>query len=149
MLVRDVMAAPAVTAREEATLTEVAQLMRDKNIGAVPIVDASGGLRGIITEGDFTGMARCVPFTLELAPVIFGMRAATIEELRTVYAKAALLKARDVMSTSVRTCAPGDTLGKVIHLLMEKDLKHLPVVDGGKVVGMLARHDVLKVLLKA
>jgi CBS domain-containing protein len=143
MKVRQVMSSPPISVHESMTAGDVARLMMDKDIGAVVVVDDDGRLRGLITESDFTGVARCVPFTMELAPVIFGSRAASLRELEAIYAQAKTLPASRIMSEKVTTCQEDDDIGAVVHTMLKKKLKHVPVVRGEKVVGMVARHDVL------
>lgn len=146
MQVKDIMSSPPVTVSVDMLAKDVAALMQSKDIGAVVVVDAAGMMRGIITESDFTGMERCVPFTFEMAPVIFGARAATIDELKRIYEQAAKLPARQIMTERVYTTRPGEEVGQVVRQMLGKDLKHVPVLEGGKPVGMVARHDVLKLL---
>ncbi len=150
MNARDIMTPAPVTAKPGDLLPEVAAIMQSKNIGAVPIVSAAGELVGMITEGDFTGLSRCIPFTLDLAPVIFGARAATRAELEQIYAKARTLRADQVMSTRLVTIGADEPAGEAIRVLLTKDLKHVPVVEtrgGKKLVGIIARHDVLRLAL--
>ena len=153
MLVRDIMTSPAITVTEGTPVPEVAQLMQDRNIGAVIVVDRDGQLAGLITETDFTGIGRAVPFSLRLAPVIFGARAASLEELQEIYARASKLDAAAVMTGELRTVAEDTPVGEVIQLMLDRDLKHVPVVRGadgkrrGTPVGMVARHDVLKLVV--
>lgn len=140
------MSSPAVTVPESLSAGEVAKLMMERDIGAVVVVDHAGRMKGLITESDFTGVARCVPFTLELAPVIFGARAASLRELESIYAQVKNLPASRIMSEEVATCHEDDDLGTVVHTMLQRKLKHIPVVRGEKIVGMMARHDVLKLL---
>lgn len=146
MFARDLMTHNPVVVTPETPLPEVAAIMAKRDIGAVLVVDAAGMLKGIITESDFTGVARCVPFTMELAPVIFGARAATLDELGRIYAQARKLTAREVMSEKVVSVPPDMEVGKVVRLMLDRKLKHVPVVEAGKAVGMIARHDVLKLM---
>ena len=152
MLVRDIMSAPAITVPGEAPGPEVARLMQDRNVGAVIVVDRDGQVAGLITETDFTGIGRAVPFSLRLAPVVFGARAASLAELQEIYDRASKLDAAAVMTGDVRTVAEDAPVGDVIHVMLEGDLKHVPVVRGatrgrgGTPVGMVARHDVLKLV---
>lgn len=148
MLVRDVMVSPVVSVLDSTLLRDVAVLMQSRNIGCIVVNDPAGKLRGIITESDFTGVARCVPFTLDLAPVVFGARAATMSELQAIYASAAKLPAAQVMSTKVHSVAETDALPAVIKLMLDRDLKHVPVVRDGVAIGMIARHDLLKAMLQ-
>lgn len=150
MLVRDIMSSPAISVGESTPVPEVARLMQDRNVGAVVVVDRSGQLRGLITETDFARIAQAVPFSLRLAPVIFGGRAARPDELQEIFARASKLAAADVMTRELRTVAEDAPVGDVLRYMLDGDLKHVPVVRAGAgeglgtPVGMIARHDILK-----
>lgn len=146
MTVGEIMNQPVVTVGEDTPVPEIARLMQERDIGAVVVVDGAGRLRGIVTESDFTGIGRCVPFSLTLAPVVFGARAASMAELERIYALARQLTARQIMSEAVHTATEGDELGAVVHRMLKRNLKHVPVVRDGRPVGMLARHDLLRLL---
>src|SRR4030067_1153076 len=75
-----------------------------------------------------------------------GARDTAREELERIYAMARKLKAKDVMSERVETIAESDDVGSAVHRMLTRNLKHLPVVRDGTPVGMVARHDVLKLL---
>ena len=102
---------------------------------------------GIRVGRVYSTYLRCVPFSIELAPVIFGRRAASFDELKQIYTMARSLPARQIMHEDVATIGEDETIGEAVRLMMAKDYKHLPVVRDGKPVGMLARHDVLKLML--
>jgi CBS domain-containing protein len=154
MLVRDIMSTPAITVSEGTLVPEIARLMQDRNVGAVIVVDANGALAGLVTESDFTGIGRAVPFSLRLAPVIFGARAASHRELQEIYERAATLTASQVMARDIVTVAEETSVGELIRLMLDRTLKHVPVVGAAgageprKPVGMVARHDVLKLALR-
>lgn len=143
------MSSPPVTVGLDTPAPEVARTMRERNIGAVMVVGDDGLLAGIITESDFTGVGRCVPFDLGLAPVIFGSRAADLDELKRIYSLARRLVARQVMHERVVTVTEGQTIGEAVRIMLNRGHKHLPVVRDGRPVGMLARHDILKMLSPA
>jgi CBS domain-containing protein len=144
--VKEIMSQPVVTVDEGTLAPDVARLMEEHDIGAVVVVDALGGLVGIVTESDFTGIGRCVPFSLGLAPVVFGARAASMAELERIYAMARKLTAREIMSEKVHTAEESEEVGAVVQRMLARNLKHVPVVRDGKPVGMLARHDLLKLI---
>ena len=146
MTVKELMTAPVVTVDEDMLATDVARVMREHDIGAVVVVDASGRLRGIVTESDFTGIGRSVPFSVAIAPVVFGARAPTIAELEQIYAMARKLRAREIMSDKVQTAEESEEIGVVVQRMLARRLRHVPVVRNGKPVGMLARHDILKLV---
>jgi CBS domain-containing protein len=149
MTVKELMTEPVVTVDENMLAVDVARVMQEHDIGAVVVVDESGQLRGIVTESDFTGIGRSVPFSVALAPVVFGARAATIAELERIYVMARQLRARQIMSDKVQTAEESEEIGAVVQRMLARNLRHVPVVRNGKPVGMLARHDILKLVAAA
>ena len=148
MRAKDIMTSPVITVMLDTPLEQVAKLMQGRDIGCVVVVDESGVMRGIITEMDFTSVARCVPFTMELAPVIFGARAATLAELEKIYAIARTLTARQAMTEKIVSVEEDEEVGTIVRMMLDGKLKHIPVVRGGRPVGVVARHDVLKLMAK-
>ena len=138
MTVKDIMSQPVVTVAEDALAPDIARVMQERDIGAVVVVDAAGALRGIVTESDFTGVGRCVPFSLALAPVVFGARAATMAEIEKdlchgaeAHRPADHERGGADGARSRRRSAPSSTA------CSRRKLKHVPVVRDGKPVGML------------
>lgn len=148
MFAKDIMSTPVITVTLDTPLEQVAKLMQGRDIGCVIVVDESGKMRGIITEMDFTSVARCVPFTMELAPVIFGARAATLQELEKIYAIARTLTAKQAMTEKVVSVEEDEEVGTIVRMMLDRRLKHIPVVRDGRPVGMVARHDVLKLMAR-
>lgn len=147
MKASEIMIRPCVTVLDSSPLPEVAARMQALDIGSVVVVDSAGNAVGLITEGDFTGVGRCVPFSLKLAPVIFGARAGTFEELKKIYESAAKLTARQVMSPGIQGVSPDTEIGRVVQIMNEHKRNHVPVLEGTKPVGMVARHDLLRLLM--
>src|SRR5690606_9406877 len=100
--VGELMSRPAITVRPETPLEEVAQTMLKHRIGCVPVVGATGEPVGIITETDFTGRERGIPFSAFQSPHIFGQWVSK-EELEEVHRAAKTLPAREIMSSPVIT----------------------------------------------
>ena len=78
------MTQPVLTVRPETSPAEVAQIMLDRRIGCVPMVDEHGKFRGIVTETDFAAKERGVPFSLLNLPQAFGesMPCEVVERVR-------------------------------------------------------------------
>jgi CBS domain-containing protein len=102
-----------------ASVTQASALMKLERVGAVLVCDG-GRILGILSERD---LAVAVS---ELGSHLFSLR---ISEL---------------MSVDVPTAAPGDAVIDVMRMMTEKRARHVPVVDGGSVVGMVSIGDVLK-----
>lgn len=145
MKVRDIMSSPVVTVREDATLDEVARLMLAKQIGGVPVVRTDGRLGGIVTESDFSAKSRPVPFSLLSLPSVLGHWLQPAVE--RVYQEAREMTAAEVMTRNVVTVDEDATVEDAIHRMCDAKVHRLPVVRDGVPVGMVARRDLLRLML--
>ncbi len=144
--VRDIMSSPVVSVTADTPLPRIVALMRERRIGALPVVDADGKLVGLVTESDLVAVRRSIPFTLKLAAVIYGMREPTPSEAEELLAMSRRLTAGDLMSRRVETVEEDRLASEVACLMLTHDRRHIPVVRLGKPVGIVARHDLLKLL---
>ena len=140
MQARDVMTAPVVTVRPETRVEEIAQLLLERRISGVPVVDADGRLLGIVTEGDLMrrpeiGTERHRGWWLRF----FGDERARAEE----YARAHGSRAEQVMTRNVVTVSDETSVGEIARLLEEHHIKRVPVVRDGRVVGIVSRANLL------
>jgi CIC family chloride channel protein len=124
LLVTDVMVEEFETVTPDMSLEELAKLAQSRRTRSWPVVGSEDELRGIVTETD-----------LERA-MMTGLDGVGAPELCV----------RDVMTTAVTTCVPGDTLRKAFGRFTEKDVQQIPVLDQedeSTVVGVIRRHDML------
>jgi CBS domain-containing protein len=109
-----------VSTRPDATIAEVAGLLKARRIGAVVVTDAAGDLCGIISERD---LAR---------------------GLADHGAKLLDMRVSQLMTAEVVTCSPDDGIGRLMHTMTERRFRHLPVVEDGKMIGIISIGDVVK-----
>jgi len=109
-----------LTVRPEQPLAEVAQRMVERDVGAVIVMDA-GRLAGILTERD----------------VLRAVAAGIQDDTRVA----------DWMTRDPETMEPGETTQHAAVLMIHGGFRHLPVVDGEEVVGMLSIRDLMRVVL--
>ncbi|MCI6908208.1 MAG: CBS domain-containing protein [Clostridiaceae bacterium] len=117
MLVSDLMTKNVVTASSSCSAAEASRLLHVHNIGALPVVDTQGALRGIVTDRDI--VTRCV--ATESDPVTTPLR--------------------ELMTRRVTTVSPDDTLDEAAAQMAARQVRRLPVVSHGRLVGMLALAD--------
>jgi CBS domain-containing protein len=134
MRVRDVMSSPVVTVAPDTHLKEVADLLVRHEVSAVPVVE-DGALVGIVSEADL------VP--LELAPDPRAHLAPVREPPPGVPRVVA-----EVMTREVVALPEGADAAEAGRLMLERRIKSIPVVQGRRVVGIVARRDLLKVLAR-
>jgi CBS domain-containing protein len=108
----------------DATVFEAIQLMADKNVGALPVVDNSR-LIGIISERDYTRKVILKGLSSKDTPV------------------------RDIMTREVLTASPSDSIADGMRVMAEKRVRHLPVLEGTKMIGIVSIRDVMKWLISA
>jgi CBS-domain-containing membrane protein len=101
---------------------------------------------GVITEGDFTAKDRGVPFTFVRAPQLLG-RWLGKENAERIYAESRQRFAREIMTPGGITVTEDATLDQLLELILRHDIKHVPVLRAGVPVGMVARHDLLRLML--
>ena len=143
MKAADVMVTMVITVGPEACVQDVAHILLSARISGVPVVGENGELLGIVTEGDLmrrveTGTNRQRPWWL----VLFAGR----EALAAEFIKEHSRNVTDVMSRDVITAAPDTPLSKIASLLEKAAIKRVPIVEGGKLVGIVSRANLLQAL---
>ncbi|HET9670636.1 MAG TPA: CBS domain-containing protein [Casimicrobiaceae bacterium] len=143
MKAKDVMTHAVVTVGPDATLREAIESMVSYRVSGVPVVDAGGKLVGMLTEGD---LVRRIEMGTE------GPRWRWLELLlgpasrADDYSRTHGLRVKDVMSADVVTVAPATPLWNVVQAMEEHSIKRVPVVESGRLVGILSRADLVAAL---
>jgi CBS domain-containing protein len=139
----DVMVTNVITVGPDANVLDVAQILLGARISGVPVVDKSGALVGIVSEGDLmrrveSGTGRRRPWWL----AIFTGK----EVLAAEFVKEHSRNVTDVMTRDVITATPETPLFTIANLLEKNAIKRLPIVKDGKVVGIVSRANLLQAL---
>lgn len=119
MQVSEIMTTRIVSVEPGSSVKDAAQLMSRNNIGAVPVVE-SGAVRGMLTDRDI--VLRCVSESKD----------------------AATTKVSDICSHGAISVRPQDPVSNAMRLMSAEQVRRLPVVDDGKLVGMLSFADVAR-----
>ena len=139
----DVMTRDLVSIRPEASIMEAIRLMLQHRISGLPVVDATGRLQGIVTEGDFLRRAETGTVRKRSRWVEFLLGPG---RLATEYAHASGRKVSDVMTPDVHTVAEDAPLEQVVHLMERHRVKRIPVMRGDTVVGIVTRANLMRAL---
>jgi CBS domain-containing protein len=144
--VRTIMTSDVVTLSPDQTVPEAADLLAEHHIGAAPVVDG-GKLVGLLRDEDLiVSEAKLhVPTVIEFlgAELVWPKSEKRWEaELK----KAAASTVADVMTTDVPKIAPDDTVESVATLMHDRNASHVCVVDGDRLVGIVARGDLVRFL---
>ena len=121
MKARDIMTANPRTVTPDDTVTRAAEIMREADVGVVPVVEDTGSMRlaGLVTDRDIA--VRIV--------------AEGRDNKATV---------REIMSSGLATVRPDDDLNRVTELMKTEQVRRIPVCDGDRLVGIIAQADVAR-----
>ncbi len=142
----DIMSRNVISVKPEAGIREVAKLLYQKGISAVPVIDGAGKLVGIVSEGDLL-----MPFSAKtrskrewwLNLLAEGERLAPefLEYIASEHHTAA-----DVMKRTVVTVTEDTDIEEISDLLTAHKIKRVPVMRGDQVVGIVSRADIVRVM---
>jgi len=144
LLVRDVMTAHVFTVAPDTSLGDVARLMVERLVRAVPVVDDTGTLLGMVTHKEL--LRYLIPDYLQRTKS-GEFRAPTKSQLQRGSVDPRRIPVREAMARSVLCLAEDQTLSDVANLMSTKDVDRFPVVSEGKVVGFLTRADLIRRLI--
>ena len=120
--------------------------MLDHRFGCLPVVDDAGRLCGVVTESDFAAKKRGVPFSTLFLPQLFNDWMPP-EGIERVYQAARTTRTDDIMSTDLATVSEDASVEEVIEQMLYRDINHVPVVRDGIPVGIVSRHDLLRMMV--
>jgi len=140
----DVMVSKVIAVRPDTLVVTIAETLLANRISAVPVIDESGALLGIVSEGDLihrveTGTEQHRAWWLEF---FVGK-----ETLAREFVKSHSRKAADVMTHPVITVDPNTPLAELASLLEKHRIKRVPVVKDGKIVGIVSRANLVQALV--
>lgn len=144
MEARNVMTSPPISVTPDTSVSQIASLLLENRISAVPVLDEAGGILGIVSEGDLLRRTEAKtdqrrPKWLEL---LLDRNVASADFVKTHGSRA-----RDVMTTDVVSVAPNTDLAEIAALLERHRIKRVPVVENGRVVGIVSRANLLHALV--
>lgn len=144
-LVRQVMTTEVLTFRPTDTVEAAARALSERRLGGAPVVDEEGRLVGLLEDDDLIVQDARIHF-----PTVVSVLGAYIElpsslsRMETELRKAVGASVGDVMDPDPPTCSPDDTLETVATTMHERSVSRLPVVDDGRVVGIVSRGDLVR-----
>ena len=149
-LVRQVMTplADVLAFHPEDRVEDAARAMAERSVGGAPVVDGDGTVIGLLNDDDLIvqDVRLHVPTVLSLLGAYLELPSSQ-HKFENELRKAVGATVGDVMSREPTMCREDDTLEQVATLMHEENLRRLPVVRDGKLVGIVARGDVLRALV--
>lgn len=143
MKAADVMVRKVITTRPDASISEVAKLLVDNDISALPVVDDAGRVVGVISEADLMrreelSLERTRPWWLEAVTP----GATLAKEFAQSHGK----RVEELMSTEVVSAAEDAPLSEIASLLEKHRIKRVPILKNDKLVGIVSRSNLVQAL---
>jgi len=150
MKVRDVMSENPFTLPPTASVAAAAIALAESRVGGCPVVDATGRIVGMLTELDVLEALKTQHKELKvLMPPEISFGISFVEIVQTKEAASAFAEVGDwpierVMTKNIASVAPQDDVEKAIQLMVKHRIHRVPVIEGGRLVGIVTRTDILK-----
>ncbi|MFP5221266.1 MAG: CBS domain-containing protein [Acidobacteriota bacterium] len=143
---KDIMTSSVITFTPETPISQAAQTLLEKHINGCPVVDASGALVGILCQSDLVAQQKklSLPTVFTLLDGLVPMTSMT--DLDREMQKIAAITVSQAMSDDPEYVDSETPIEDIATLMVERGFHTLPVVDGGKVTGVIGMEDVLRTL---
>jgi CBS domain-containing protein len=140
----DIMTTKIHSVHQDTEIKALAKMFVEYNVNAMPVVDDGGMLVGMVTQTDLVEQdtPMHIPTVISLFDWVLYLESPKkfAEEVRKVTAR----KVHEICSKEVTTCTLDTPVSAVASLMVENKAHLVPVVDGGKMVGVIARLDIIR-----
>jgi CBS domain-containing protein len=145
---KDIMTKDVLSVRPDTSIEELSSILVKNEISGVPVVDDSGALYGIVTENDLISRNK----RLHIPTVVSFLDAAIYLESSKKFEqevkRLTATRVGDICSRKVVTIAEDTTVIDIATIMSEKKVDLLPVLRGGKVVGIVGKRDMVKAVAR-
>jgi CBS-domain-containing membrane protein len=140
----DIMTKSIHTVHRDTEIKTLAKMFVDHNVNAMPVVDDDGGLVGIVTQTDLVEQDKPlhIPTVISLFDWVLYLESPKkfTEEVRKVTAR----RVGEICARDVVTCTPDTPVPTVASLMVDNKAHLVPVIDEGRMVGVVARLDIIR-----
>ena len=148
MNVKEIMTKEVVSVKRDSTIDEIAQVLIDNKVSGLPVLSDGGYLIGVVTEGDLLRreMSPRLPEFINILGAVIYYHG--VERYNEDFKKLLAQTASDIMTEDLITVKEDTDISEVARLMLNNNIKQIPVVDGSKLIGIVSRADIVKLLLK-
>lgn len=143
---KDIMTSQVITLTPETSVTEAAAVLLGKHINGCPVVNATGGLVGVLCQADLVAQQKKLTLPTVFTLLDGMVPLSSMGDLDHEMEKIAAMTVEHAMSADPETVTPETALEDIATLMVERGFHTLPVLDGGTLVGVIGMEDVLRTL---
>lgn len=144
---RDIMTKEVVSVAPATEITRAARLLLSHHINGLPVVDSNQKLVGILCQSDLIGQQKRLSLPSFFTFLDGFIPLSSMKEIEKEIEKVSATTVGQVMTPDPVTVEPDTDIHELASFMVEKNFHTLPVVDGGKLVGIVGKEDVLKTIV--
>ena len=144
---KDLMTKELITVSPHTEISSAAQILLEKRINGLPVIDDSGKLVGILCQSDLVAQQKNIPIPSVYTLLESFIPLTSIKRIDKEVEKIAALTVGQAMTPDPVTIGPETGIEDVARLMVDNKYHTLPVMEGDKIVGVVGKEDVLKTLL--
>ncbi|MCK5070124.1 MAG: CBS domain-containing protein [Desulfocapsa sp.] len=144
----DIMTTKIISVTENTPVAELAKLLTDNHISGAPVRDAEGNVTAVVTESDLIDQSKKlhIPTVITILDSVFYLE--NPDKMEAEMKKIAATKVSEICSGVPKTISPETGLDEIATIMAEGNIHTLPVLDNGKLVGIIGKKDIIKTLIR-
>jgi CBS domain-containing protein len=143
---KDIMTRSVHTVSADTEVEELARLFVETGVSAMPVLDAQGALQGIVTETDLVEQNKPLHIPTVISIFDWVLYLESEKNFREQVEKMTARKVGEICTREVVTCTPETPVAEIAALMVDHKAHLIPVVEAGKVVGVVARLDIIRAM---
>jgi CBS-domain-containing membrane protein len=144
---KDIMTAEVVTIKKDASINTLANLFIEHKVNGIPVLNDEGEAIGMVTEGDLIEQNKNlhIPTVIALFDAVIPLEGQKTFESEVKRLTAS--KVEDIYKNKVISVSPDESVQEIGTLMAEKDVHTIPVIDNGKLIGIIGKVDLIKAMI--
>lgn len=144
---RDIMTKNVITVDPDMEIIKAARLLLEHHFNGLPVVGKDGSLVGIICQSDLIAQQKRIPLPSFFFLLDSAIPLRSAKNIEKELHKMAAIKVAEAMTPDPVTVGPETVLADIATTMVKKNIHVLPVIDHGKLVGIIGKEDILRTLM--
>ncbi|MFO7748827.1 MAG: CBS domain-containing protein [Desulfobacteraceae bacterium] len=143
---KDIMEKKVISVFPDTDITKAVEILISNHINGVPVVDENGKIKGVLCQSDLIFQQKELPLPPILTILDGIIPLSSSKKFEKEFQKISAIKVQHAMVTEVVTVTPETPMQEIAALMVEKHFHTIPVVENGRIAGIIGKEDVLKTL---
>ena len=145
---KDIMTHDIISVRKDTPVAELARLLTSHHISGAPVLDDEGKIIAVVTESDLIDQSKKlhIPTVVTILDSVFYLE--NPDKMEAEMKKIAGTKVAEICSGAPKTILPDTGLDEIATIMAEENVHTLPVLDNGKLIGIIGKKDIIRTLIR-